>query len=75
MSTESMPVLSGAVPSFELFMTKWENLRTRYPELKPWVDVGLHWAKKYYTRMGDTDAYVVAMCELLPSSLSNLGLN
>jgi hypothetical protein len=74
MSAESMPVLSGAVPSFEIFMTRWEKLRTKYPELKPWVDVGLKWAEKYYTRMDDTDAYVVAMCKLLPSSLFNLEL-
>jgi len=75
MSAESMPVLSGAVPSFEIFMTRWEKLRDTFPLLKPWVDVGLQWAKKYYTRMDDTDAYAVAMCELLPRSLSNLNVN
>jgi hypothetical protein len=72
MSAESMPVLSGAVPSFEVFMTRWEKLRTKFPVLKPWVDVGLKWARKYYTRMDDTDAYVVAMCESPPSPFSNL---
>ncbi|KAN0114259.1 Ribonuclease H-like domain containing protein [Russula decolorans] len=61
MSAESMPVLSGAVPSFEIFMTRWEKLRSKFPELKPLVDVGLEWAEKYYKRMDDTDAYVVAM--------------
>lgn len=75
MSAESMPVLSGAVPSFEIFMTRWEKLRIKYPVLKPWVDIGLKWAKKYYIRMDATDAYVVAMCKLLPSSLSNLNVN
>ena len=64
MSAESMPVLSGAVPSFEIFMTQWERLRAEFPALKFWVDIGLEWAKKYYVRMDDTDAYVVAMCEL-----------
>ncbi len=75
MSAESMPVLSGAVLSFEIFMSRWEKLRTKYPELKPWVDVGLKWAERYYTHMDNTDAYVVVMCELLPSSLSNLNVN
>jgi hypothetical protein len=75
MSAESMPVLSGAVPSFEIFMTRWEKLRNKYPQLKPWVDIGLKWAEKYYTRMDDTDAYVVAMCESLLSSLFNLNVN
>lgn len=56
-------------------MTRWEKLRTKYPELKPWVDVGLEWAEKYYDRMDDTDAYVIAMCELLLNSLSNLNVN
>lgn len=65
MSAESMPVLSGAVPSFEIFMTQWERYRVKYRELKPWIDVGLEWAKKYYKRMDDTDAYVVAMGESL----------
>jgi hypothetical protein len=75
MSAESMPVLSGAVPSFGIFMTQWEKLRSKFPELKPLVDVGLEWAEKYYKRMDNTDAYVVAMCELLSSSLSNLNMN
>ena len=35
----------------------------------------IKWAKKYYTRMDNTDAYVVAMCEFLPSFLSNLNVN
>lgn len=74
MSAESMPVLSGAVPSFEHLMTRWEALRSKYPALELWVDIGLKWAHKYYTRMDDTDAYVVAMCELLFSSLSNLNV-
>jgi len=75
MSAESMPVLLGAVPSFQIFMTQWEKLHGTFPLLKPWVNVSLQWAKKYYTRMDDTNVYAVAMCELLPSSLSNLNVN
>ena len=70
-----MLVLLGAVPSFKIFMTQWEKLHTTYLELKPWVDIGLEWAKKYYNCMDNTDMYVVAMCELLLSSLSNLNVN
>ena len=72
---ESMPVLSEAILSFKIFMTRWEKLRTTYLELKPWVDIGLEWAKKYYNCMDNTDTYMVAMCELLLSSLSNLNVN
>ena len=75
MSGESMPVLSGAVPSFKIFMTRWEKLHAKFPLLKPWIDVGLQWAEKYYKRMDNTDAYIIAMCELLLSSLYNLNVN
>jgi hypothetical protein len=27
MSSERMPVLSGAIPAFEMFMTKWEEFK------------------------------------------------
>ncbi len=75
MSAESMPVLSGAVPSFEIFMTRWEKLRDKFPKLAPWVNIGLEWAEKYYNRMDDTDVYVVVMCESLLISLSDLNVN
>jgi hypothetical protein len=61
MSAEDMPVLSSAVAIFELFMSEWEELRKDYPRLTPWIDVGLHWAQKYYKSMDDTDAYIVTM--------------
>lgn len=61
MSGESMPVLSGAVALFELFMSGWEDLRDERPELTPWITIGLKWATKYYRMMDDTDAYVVTM--------------
>jgi len=63
MSAHATPVLSGAIPSFELFMTKWEQLGDMHRCLKPWTDIGLKWANKYYKRMDDTRAYIIAMCE------------
>lgn len=62
MSSESTPVLSRAIASFEMFMTEWEKLGEQYEALRPWTDIGLKWAKKYYIRMDDTNAYVIAMC-------------
>jgi len=44
-------------------MTEWESLRVDCPKLKFWMEIGLRWAKKYYIRMDDTDAYVIAMCK------------
>jgi hypothetical protein len=61
MSGESVPILSGVVPSFEKFMTRWETL-ARHDRLKALVRPGLDLAYKYYKRMDDTKAYVVSMC-------------
>jgi hypothetical protein len=63
MSAETTPILSRAIPDFEMLMTEWERLGADCPELRFWTEIGLRWAKKYYIRMDDTDAYVVAMCK------------
>jgi len=63
MSSESTPVLSCAIASFEMLMTEWERLGDQYHVLKPWTEISLHWAKKYYIQMDDTEAYVVTMCK------------
>jgi hypothetical protein len=60
---EEMPVLAGVIPVFETFMTKWETLLKKKKSLKPYIEEGLKWAKKYYVRMDNTDAYIVGMCE------------
>lgn len=67
MSKEANPVLSGSIPAFEMFMTTWERLGEKHPRLKPFTDIGLRWATKYYSRMDNTDAYIVAMGLLLES--------
>jgi len=63
MSAEQTPILSGAIPSFETFMMAWEQLGKKHPWLARWTDIGMEWAKKYYTKMDKTDAYVIAICE------------
>ena len=62
MSAEYTPVLSGTIPSIEMFMSLWEALRQRHAHLKPWVDEGISWAKKYYCHMDSSKAYAIAMC-------------
>ena len=54
MSSESQPVLSRAVPAFELFMTAWEKLGCNNKRIDPFVQVGLYWANRYYGRMDNT---------------------
>jgi hypothetical protein len=51
MSEESTPVLSGAIPSFKMFMSAWEQLSTKNIELVRLVQPGLDLAYKYYGRM------------------------
>ena len=61
MSREETPVLAGSMPAFEMFMTAWENLAETHPRLAPFIEIGLTWARKYYQRMDNTKAYVMAM--------------
>ena len=63
MSNERTPILSGAIPSFEMFMSRWEKLMTEHPHLKHLFKPGLDLAYEYYTRMDHTRAYIVAMCK------------
>ena len=58
-----MPVLLHAIIKFKRFMTELEGLGERYLILKPWMDIGVHWATKYYIQMDDTKAYIIAMCK------------
>ena len=61
MSSENNPILCGAIPAFETFMTAWEKV-TRTP-LKKYAQPGLECAYKYYGRMDRTRAYIVTMCK------------
>jgi hypothetical protein len=61
MSREETPVLAGTLPAFEMFMSAWERLAENHPRLGPFIEIGLHWARKYYCRMDQTRAYIVAM--------------
>jgi hypothetical protein len=61
MSGESTPILVGAIPSFEMLMTTWEELAEKNPKLKRWINIGLHWATTYYSRMDHTSSYIMAM--------------
>ena len=63
MSAESTLILSGSIPAFEMFMTAWKQLGKKHPQLERWTSIGIEWAKKYYTKMDKTDAYVIVMCE------------
>ncbi|KAJ6467257.1 ribonuclease H-like domain-containing protein, partial [Mycena sanguinolenta] len=65
MSTENTPILAGAIPAFELFMTSWkamlDDVDLQVENIRNFIHPGLAIAKKYYNRMGETDAYIIAM--------------
>lgn len=44
-------------------MIQWEELGDKAPFCAPFVKVGLEYAKKYYQRLGEMRAYIVAMCK------------
>jgi hypothetical protein len=54
MSGEKTPILSGAIPAFELFITDWEKLASNHPCLEVFIAVGLDWAYQYYGKMDCT---------------------
>ena len=64
MSGESTLLLGNAVPNFEAVMVQWEALSELAPRCASFIHPGLECAKDYYTRMGKTRAYVVAMGKL-----------
>jgi hypothetical protein len=64
MSQEANPVLSGATPRFEKFMTQLEALSNFQgaPQMKALVEPGLKKSYKYYEWMDHTKVYVIGMC-------------
>jgi len=63
MSSESCPVLGGAIPTLEKFMMQWEALATTAPHVTPFIKGGLEQAWEYHCRMGQTHAYIIVMCK------------
>jgi hypothetical protein len=74
MAVENTPMLAATIPAFELFLSSWKAMQED-PDLAnanivALIKPGLELANKYYTKMGDTDAYVISMCKPVPYSLS-----
>lgn len=64
MCKETMLLLGGAIPSFEMFLAQWKrlSLAPSHPQLSPFISLGLEWAKRYYNRFDRSKAYLFAMC-------------
>ena len=72
MSAENTPLLAAAIPSFELFMASWNTMLAnedlKAENIEKFIQPGLVIATKYYNKMGDTDAYIIAMHECTMSN-------
>jgi len=64
MSAEKTPTLAYSMIHFEMFMTRWEQLAETNSALKPYIDIGIEWATKYYQRMDNSRAYIICMSTL-----------
>lgn len=67
MFRQSMPILSGAILTFKMYMSKWEKLANDHSHMKSIIQEGLNWVYKYYNQMDNTKVYVVAMCKQIIS--------
>jgi hypothetical protein len=54
-------------------MTGLEELGKQHKILKPWTEIGLRWATKYYIQMDDTNVYVITMCTFIVRYILLLG--
>ena len=59
MLSESTPILCGAIPAFEMFMSAWERSTDR--RLEMYAKLGLECTYKYYSHMDRTRAYIITM--------------
>jgi len=62
LANERMPILRNVIPHWECFITVLEEYGTHLPCLELILDEGLAWATTYYSRMDNTKAYIIAMC-------------
>ena len=67
MSAENTPILAGSIPAFELFISSWKSMladtNLQNENIAKFIQPGLDIATNYYNKMGDTDAYIIAMCK------------
>ncbi|EMD38454.1 hypothetical protein CERSUDRAFT_48572 [Gelatoporia subvermispora B] len=61
LSTQRTPTLSMALPSYELVMLGWTALKTKYPLLASYIDVGLQRIEKYIALARKSRIYALAM--------------
>jgi hypothetical protein len=73
MSAEAMPILSGAIPAFEMFMSKWEQLakinkRLRGQKTREYCERGKVLGTD--TTLGEFDGRMIGLIDLWMGSRS-----
>jgi hypothetical protein len=63
MSGESTPMLGRAVQTLDKAIGHWDEMIQKVPHCVPLINIGLACAGKYHSRMTQTMAYAVAMCQ------------
>ncbi|KAJ7483095.1 hypothetical protein B0H11DRAFT_1723367, partial [Mycena galericulata] len=67
MSSQNTPILAATIPAFELFLSAWEAMKDdedlEEENVASIIRPGLNLAKSYYKKLGDSNAYIIAMCE------------
>jgi hypothetical protein len=63
MAAEKLPSLCGMIPAIEMFMSGWEALCDKQPDLRRFIQPGLKFAVKYYRAIDKTSSYAIAMCK------------
>ena len=60
-----MPTLHRVIPALEALCTKWEKKASdpRYALFHPALDRGTTKLNKYYTKLDDTDVYILSLCK------------
>ncbi|KIK77308.1 hypothetical protein PAXRUDRAFT_167300, partial [Paxillus rubicundulus Ve08.2h10] len=54
MCGQSLPLLGGAIPSYETFLAQWTSLSMSHinPQLAPFISHGLKQVNHYYNHIG-----------------------
>ncbi|KAJ7490620.1 hypothetical protein FB451DRAFT_1165971 [Mycena latifolia] len=65
MSAENTTILAGSIPAVERFISSWQSMLAdpdlHKENIAKSIQPGLDIATNYYNKMGDTDAYIIAM--------------
>ncbi|KAJ7208540.1 hypothetical protein GGX14DRAFT_395690 [Mycena pura] len=77
MAAENTPMLAITIPAFELFVNTWRTMcddeELVAQNVTQFIEPGLAVADKYYNKLSDTDAYLIAMCTVFLSLLISSG--